>query len=477
MRSNTFAYRGRRRWLGDALQRWYSPAHKQWRPARAGPIKRTRLVEVSIIGGGIGGLTTALALHHAGIPCRIYESVHQLRELGVGINLLPHAVRELDELGLLASLRDIAVETSELCYFNKLGQLIWREPRGRAAGYRWPQFSIHRGQLQGLLQHAVVERMGEDALQLGHHLQGYEAAGDGSLQLHFIDRKSGATLPSRPADCVIAADGIHSRVRAMHYPDEGMPVWNGAILWRGVTESGQFLTGRSMFMAGHQDQKFVCYPISAQHYRAGGSYTNWIAELRYQPKALASREDWNRPGKLADFLPQFESWQFDWLDIPRLIRDASAIYEFPMVDRDPIERWVFGRVTLLGDAAHPMYPIGSNGASQGILDAACIARMLQEHSSVEAAFAAYEAERRPKTSAIVLANRENGPEQVMQMAEDRAPQGFDDIADVIDHAELAAIAQRYKQIAGFDKITLNQRGGPTGGGRTTPPAQVPSDTG
>jgi len=413
-------------------------------------------VKVSIIGGGIAGLTTALALHKAGIPCCIYESVHELRELGVGINLLPHAVRELDALGLLPELRQTAVETAELCYFNKLGQLIWREPRGLEAGYRWPQFSVHRGQLQGLLQRAVVARLGEDALHLGHHLHGYDTATDGSLTLHFIDRKSGAALPSRTADCVIAADGIHSRVRAMHYPDEGMPVWNGAILWRGVTESEPFLTGRSMFMAGHQDQKFVCYPISAEHYRKGKSYTNWIAELRYEPRELTSREDWNRPGVLDDFLPQFESWQFDWLDIPRMIRNASAIYEFPMVDRDPVDSWVFGRVALLGDAAHPMYPIGSNGASQGILDAACITRMLREHTSPEAAFAAYDAERRPKTSAIVVANRKNGPEQVMQMAEERAPGGFEDIADVIDYAELDAIARRYKQIAGFDKSTLNQ---------------------
>lgn len=413
-------------------------------------------MEISIIGGGIGGLTTALALHRAGIPCTIYESVGELRELGVGINLLPHAVRELETLGLLPGLLEIAVETSELCYFNKFGQLIWREPRGIAAGYQWPQFSVHRGRLQSLLHRTVVERLGEDSLLLGHHLQDYDSSGDGRIRLRFIDRKSGESLPERLADCVIAADGIHSRVRALHYPDEGMPIWNGAILWRGVTESEPFLSGRTMFMAGHQDQKFVCYPISAEHHRQGKSYTNWIAELRFEPRALASREDWNRPGVLADFLPRFESWQFDWLDIPRLIRDASAIYEFPMVDRDPVATWAFGRVALLGDAAHPMYPIGSNGASQGILDAACITRLLQQHADSADAFIAYDAERRPKTSAIVLANRNNGPEQVMQMAEDRAPGGFDNIDDVIDQAELVAIARRYKQIAGFDRTTLNQ---------------------
>lgn len=413
-------------------------------------------MDVSIIGGGIGGLTTALALHKAGISCHIYESVEELRELGVGINLLPHAVRELTELGLQGQLREIAVETSELCYFNKFGQLIWREPRGLEAGYHWPQFSIHRGQLQNLLLQAVLERLGPACLSTGHHLKDYDVTSEGRVRLQFIDRKSDTSLPSVESDCVIAADGIHSRMRAIHYPDEGMPVWNGAILWRGVTESEQFLTGRSMFMAGHQDQKFVCYPISAAHYNQGQSYTNWIAELRYEPKALTSREDWNRAGVLDDFLPQFESWKFDWLDIPQLIRDASAIYEFPMVDRDPVASWVFGNVALLGDAAHPMYPIGSNGASQAILDAACITRCLLQHPDPAAALRAYDAERRPKVSAIVLANRGNGPEQVMQLVEERAPGGFDDIADVASQVELQAIADRYKQIAGFDKDTLNR---------------------
>jgi 2-polyprenyl-6-methoxyphenol hydroxylase-like FAD-dependent oxidoreductase len=411
-------------------------------------------LNIAIAGGGIGGLTTALALHQAGIQCKVYESVSELRELGVGINLLPHAIRILSDLGLLPQLQAIAIETAELCYFNKYGQLIWQEPRGKAAGYPWPQLSIHRGQLQSVLIKAVKERLGKEALLCGHHLQDYDQAGDGRVKLNFIDRKSGKQLPAQFTDGLIAADGIHSRVRALHYPDEGMPKWNGAILWRGVTDSELFLTGRSMFMAGHQDQKFVCYPVSAELHSKGRSLTNWIAELRFESTALASREDWNRPGVLSDFLPQFESWKFDWLDIPKMIRDAQSIYEFPMVDRDPVANWAFGNVVLLGDAAHPMYPIGSNGASQAILDAACIVKMLKQHDDSKIAFAAYDAERRPKTAAIVLANRNNGPEQVMQMAEERAPQGFTDINDVIAGSELAAIAQRYKQIAGFDQDSL-----------------------
>lgn len=414
-------------------------------------------MEVTIIGAGIGGLTTALMLHRVGIRVRIYESAPELKELGVGINLLPHAVKELTELGLQDALRATAIETYELCYFNKYGQLIWQEPRGLEAGYKWPQFSIHRGQLQGILLSAVRERLGEEVICCGHHLDDYMALDDGRIRLRLIDQNCGEVRSEPVVDCMIGADGIHSRVRAKLYPDEGMPIWNGAILWRGITESDQYLSGRSMFMAGHQNQKFVSYPISAEYYERGRSYTNWIAELRFEPKELISREDWNRPGSLDDFLPRFESWRFDWLDIPALVRGAGANYEFPMVDRDPVDNWAFGNVVLLGDAAHPMYPIGSNGASQAILDAACISEELANCDSPAEAFINYDAERRPKTSNIVLANRQNGPEQVMQIAEERAPNGFDDIHDVISEEELQSIALRYKQIAGFDKESLNKK--------------------
>ena len=414
-------------------------------------------MDIIIIGAGIGGLTTALSLHAAGIPTTIYESAQEIRELGVGINLLPHAVRELTELDLLDTLTAEAVETSELNYFNKVGQLIWNEPRGLAAGYHWPQFSIHRGRLQKILLQAVQERLGKGSVVTGHHLAGFEELADGRIEASFVDRQSGDPLPSRTADAVIAADGIHSKARAVFYPDEGMPIWNGAILWRGITDGAPFLTGQSMFMAGHESQKFVCYPISNNYFQAGRSLTNWIAELRFPPGPLPEREDWNREGDLADFLPQFESWQFDWLDIPAMIRSGQHAFEFPMVDRDPVASWAFGPISLLGDAAHPMYPIGSNGASQGVLDARVLARELSQKKDPVAAFKAYDAERRPPVSKIVLANRGNGPEQVMQMAEELAPNGFDNINDVIPQNKLAEIANRYKQVAGFQKDVLNER--------------------
>jgi 2-polyprenyl-6-methoxyphenol hydroxylase-like FAD-dependent oxidoreductase len=414
-------------------------------------------VKVLVVGGGIGGLATALSLHDAGIESRVYESVATLAELGVGINLLPHAVRELTELGLLERLRGRAIETAELVYFNKFGQEIWREPRGLAAGYRWPQLSIHRGRLRSLLLAAVLERLGPDAVVTGHHLEAIDVHADGGVTAHFVDRARSTRVASVRGDCLVAADGIHSRLRALLNPGEGKPIWNGAVLWRGITEAAPFLSGASMFMAGHQSQKFVAYPIGAASDRRGLSEVNWIAELRFPVRELSEREDWNRAGKLADFLPAFASWRFPWLDIPALIRGARAVYEFPMVDRDPLPCWSSGPVTLLGDAAHPMYPIGSNGASQAILDARVLARSLVRHGHPADAFAAYEAERRPATAAIVLANRGNGPEQVMQLAEERAPDGFDDIEAVIPFAERAAIANRYKQVAGFEKDVLNVR--------------------
>ncbi len=412
-----------------------------------------------VIGGGIGGLTTALRLHAAGIAVRVFESAPEIRALGVGINLLPHAVRELTALGLLDALLAAGVPTGELRYFSKTGQQIWREPRGLAAGYQWPQISIHRGTLQTLLRDAVEVRLGSAQIRTGHHLAAFVQNDDGTVKARFVDRRSGTPVATESADLLIGADGIHSTVRRALYPDEGPPKWNGAILWRAITPSTPFLTGRSMFMAGHARQKFVAYPISTTLDAHGRAPINWIAELRDEQMALAHREDWNRRGDLADFLPAFVDWRFDWLDIPDLIRRAAVVYEYPMVDRDPLDAWSVGHVTLLGDAAHPMYPVGSNGASQAILDARALVAALTTHADITAALHAYETQRRPATARITLSNRQQGPERVMQIVEERAPQGFTDLDVVISRAELEAIAAEYKQIAGFDRETLNRQTG------------------
>jgi 5-methylphenazine-1-carboxylate 1-monooxygenase len=400
---------------------------------------------VIVAGGGIGGLTLALCLHQRGIPVRVFERVPELKPLGVGINLLPHAARVLHELGLADELTATAIQTSSLSYYNKFGQPIWREPRGRAAGYPVPQYSIHRGELHLLLYRTALERLGPKNIVTG---AGYEAVRqiDEEVIADFL-RTDGTGEFEVRGSALIGADGIHSLVRRAMYPDEGLPRFAKRLLWRSVTEADPFLDGRSMIMAGHPDQKFVCYPISQAAAGRGRSLINWIAELSV-PYDSPPPQDWNAEVPKSRFALEFADWKFDWLDIPTLIDGAKFVYEFPLVDRDPLPSWTQGRVTLLGDAAHPMYPIGSNGASQAILDAECLSNALQRHD-VLAALTEYEAARLPATAKIVLSNRQNGPEQVMQIAEQRAPSGFRHVNDVIPQSELEEIAARYKQTAGF----------------------------
>jgi 5-methylphenazine-1-carboxylate 1-monooxygenase len=411
---------------------------------------------ILIAGGGIGGLTLALSLHQIGVAAKVFESVPELKPLGVGINVLPHAVRELIELGLADRLQAAAVRTKELAYFSKRGQPIWSEPRGLEAGYKWPQFSIHRGTLQQILLDTAIERLGRDNILTNHHLSGWTET-DNGIRADFIDKATGQAVGADEGALLIAADGIHSAVREKLYPKEGPPIWNGRILWRGVTAANAFLSGRTMIMAGHEILKFVCYPISQAPDASGKYQINWVAERHMPPTYQWRREDYNRAARLDEFLPWFEDWTFDWLDVPGLIRDCPRAYEYPLVDRDPLPRWTFGRVTLMGDAAHPMYPIGSNGASQAILDARVLTREILAHGPTDAAHAAYEAERRPATSDLVMLNRRNGPEQVMQLVEERAPDGYRVVTDVLSQQELEDIAANYKRVAGFQVEALNAK--------------------
>ena len=409
----------------------------------AGPGRRA-----AVVGAGIGGLAATLSLHEIGLQVEVFDSARELRPLGVGINLLPHAVRELGALGLFDELLAHAIAPSTLVYCTKRGQEIWREPRGIAAGYPWPQLSIHRGLLQEVLRVAVTERLGQDAIHLGRRL----------VRVGGNDRKAVAEFDEGEleADLVVAADGIHSAARAQRYPDEGGFLWNGSLLWRGIAEVNPVLDGRSMIWAGHPEQKFVGYPIA--DLPGGRQRFNFIAELRRPDSDLGRAEDWNRRGALDDFLPQFKEWDFGWLDVPGIVEAAPETFLFPMVDRNPIPRWTFGRTTLLGDAAHPMYPIGSNGASQAILDARVLAGCLRRHpGDVDEALQRYEAARRPATAAIVQANRGLGPELPMRLVEQRAPDGFADIGDVIAPEEIADVTERYRTTAGFS-LTALQRG-------------------
>lgn len=411
---------------------------------------------VIIAGAGIGGLSLGLSLHQAGIHFHIVEAVEVIKPLGVGINLQPHAVRELFELGLEAQLDQIGLRTAEVAYFSQQGGLIWSEPRGLDAGYHWPQYSIHRGELQFLLYRELLSRCGPQAITLGAALSGWDEDSHGVVA-HLVNRRTGAPLPDLHGLVLVGADGINSSLRAALYPDEGPAHWRGTMMWRGVTRAKSFLTGRSMAMAGTADRKFVCYPI--QEFEDGDLRVNWIADLAKPADYEWLRQDWNREGHLHDFADHFAEWSFDWLDIPALIREAEGIWEYPMVDRNPLPRWSHGRVTLLGDAAHAMYPIGSNGATQAILDGRVLARELLRHGQGEAALAAYDDDRREAVNALVLANRGDGPDVVLDKVAARAPDGFGDISEVMSQDELAEIAGAYKKIAGFDVERLNARPG------------------
>ncbi len=407
-------------------------------------------MKIIIVGAGIGGLAAAISLHAAGIrDVTVYERSTSIRGLGVGINLLPHALRELTELGVSDAIVELGVAPTTLSYFNRLGQPIWSEPRGLSAGYHWPQLSVHRGRLQLALRDLAEARLAEP-IRLGHRLIGVTPNASGTETARF-ETSTGEVEAT--ADAIIGADGIRSALRALRYPTEGAPPWNGLTLWRGVTRIPAFLDGRTMIMAGDAEQKFVAYPLFDAD-SDGRMLVNFIAERRVGGSGDA---DWNRAVDPAPIADLFRDWSFDWLDVPAAIAVADEILEYPMVDRDALRQWTFGRTTLLGDAAHAMYPNGSNGGSQAILDARTLAFHLATASSVDEALTAYESARRPAMASLLAGTRATGPERVMQLAYERAPQGFADIDEVIPLREREQIAADYKTAAGFLPAILNER--------------------
>ncbi|WP_028355091.1 flavin-dependent oxidoreductase [Bordetella petrii] len=413
-----------------------------------------RDTEVVIVGAGVGGLVLALSLHQAGIGCRVYEAVAEIRPLGVGINLLPHAARELDELGLLPALDALGVHTRESIFFTRHGQFIYSEPAGKAAGYDWPQYSIHRGDLQMALLAAVRERLGPDSVVTGHRCLRVDQDDDG-VTAHFTDAAGQALPPVRGA-IAVGCDGIHSALRKQLYPDEGPPRYSGVNMWRGVTRHQPFLSGGSMVRAGWlATGKMVIYPIRDAIDAEGNQLINWVAEIE---APVPAQRDWNRAGRLDDFYPAFADWQFDWLDVAALIRNAESILEYPMVDQDPLPTWTRGRVTLLGDAAHPMVPRGSNGAGQAVIDARFLAGQLKRQGLGTAALQEYDRVRVEATTRVVLTNRANPPDAILREVYERSgDRPYQRIDDVISRAELEGISNRYKQIAGFDPASLKAR--------------------
>ena len=410
-----------------------------------------------IVGGGVGGLTTALMLHARGIDCEVFEQADSIRELGVGINTLPHAIKELKELGLLERLDAVAIRTYELFYLNRFGQEIWRELRGTDAGFDVPQFSIHRGKLQNVIFQAARARLGESRIHTGHRLGSFRQD-DGGVTAYFFDR-AGSHHATAHGDILIGADGIHSAVRDSLFPKEGPARWNGTMLWRGAVDWPQFLTGRSMLIAGGMEAKFVLYPIGAGT-APDRRLTNWAVMAKVSEGGVPpAKEDWSRPGRWDDLRPHVQRFRLPTSMSAHLIEATGEFWEYPLCDREPLPRWSHGRVTLLGDAAHPMYPVGSNGASQAILDARCLGDWLARAEHPMHALAAYEAERLPPTAQIVRMNRKGGPEGVIDAVETLAPDGFSKIDDVLSYEQRMAIVRGYASTAGFAQEQVNKAKG------------------
>ncbi len=408
---------------------------------------------VLIAGGGIGGLSLALTLHQIGVPCIVFEAVPQLQPLGVGINLQPNAVRELFDLGLdERALDTIGIQAREWALVGRNGKDIYAEPRGLPAGYRWPQYSVHRGRLQMLLYRTVLERLGADSLRLGHRVVGYRNEPDGVVA--SIETRDGRRLEARGA-LLVAADGLHSAVRAQMHPDQPAIHWGGAIMWRGTTPGVPIRSGASFVGLGSLKHRVVFYPISPPDPASGLATINWIAEITVDNSQGWTQGDWNRRVDVADFIHHFEGWDFGWLDVPALLRGATEVFEYPMIDRDPVPTWVDGRVALLGDAAHVMYPVGSNGASQAIVDARVLGAALVELGIQPAALRRYDEKLCADISALVLRNRGAGPFGLLGLVDERCGGVFDHIDDVIPAAEREAYMARYKAAAGFAIETLN----------------------
>ena len=398
---------------------------------------------VAIIGAGIGGVTLALELERRGISFQVFEAAPKLAAIGVGINLLPHATAVLFDLGVGEAIASRAVTTKESAFFNRFGQHIYSEPAGRYAGHRYPQFSVHRGDLQMALVDALRSRAGDDAVLEDHRVESVEQDADRVL---VNVRRGDGGLKTFEADVAVGADGVNSVLRRQLHPETAQR-YTGYMMWRGTTIMPPILTGASMVRAGwFTPGKMVVYPIRDDVNERGDQLVNWVAEVA---SPMLDERDWNRPGLIDDFIGPFEDWHFDWLDVPAMIRASEQVLEYPMVDQEPLDHWTEGRVTLLGDAAHPMVPRGSNGAAQSILDARRLAEELSERPDREA-LQAYEDERRPATARVVLMNRTNPPDAILREVFERTGDApFADISEVISQDELRAFGDTYRATVGI----------------------------
>jgi 2-polyprenyl-6-methoxyphenol hydroxylase-like FAD-dependent oxidoreductase len=410
-------------------------------------------MEIVIVGGGITGLALAMNLHKHGVACRVFESAPEIRELGVGITLLPHAIRELTELGLHDELAAFAIENRESLFFNRFGQLIYKEPRGKYAGYNYPEYGTHRGKLHSLMYRHAVSRLGAERIIINRTLVGLDQDAE-SVTLHFHDTSKRAPAESVRADIAIGCDGVNSAMRKHFYPQEKV-AFTGINTWRGVTRRDPILGGRSYMRIGSiRTGKLVLYPIIDNIDGSGRQLVNWTAEIE---RPGAEINDWNKPGSHEDFIGIYQDWKFDWLNVPEMIRGAELILEYPMVDKNPIDRWTFGHLTLAGDAAHPMYPRGSNGAAQGLIDARVLADILDQVKGPEA-LKIYEDQRLPVTTKLVLTNRSQPPDYInIKVEELTGDRPFENLDRFISQEELRRISEDYKKVAGFAQADLSRK--------------------
>ncbi len=417
-------------------------------------------MKVIIAGAGIGGLTAALSLQRAGIDCVVYESVAEIKPLGVGLNILPHAAREFIDLGLEEQIDRFAIRTTAMNYYTREGRLVISQPCGLHAGYRWPQWSVLRGDMQMLLLDTFRQRAGADKVISDARLAGFEQQPNGRVRARFERRAGGggASTLVDEGDILVGADGLHSVTRRQLYPDEGPPVYSGMVLYRCAVEADQYLDGKTMVIIGDRSLKIVAYPISRRllDEGRGRSLVNWIAALAIDENK-APTEDWDKVTEQQRLLPLYKDWRFDWIHVPKMMRESDRILEFPLYDRDPLDRWSFGRVTLLGDAAHPLIPVSSNGAVQAIIDGRALAYALASEATPETGLQAYEADRLERANAVVRASRQNGPDEVLEIVKRRCPPGAADIHAHVPLAELQQVIDDFKERAGFGLHTLNSR--------------------
>ena len=412
-------------------------------------------MHVLIAGAGLGGLTAALSLEKVGIEITVFESIKTIEPLGVGINILPHASRELIALGLKDELDRLAIRTSSMKYFSRHGKLVISVPCGEYAGYNWPQYSLHRGELQMLLLETFKQRAGEDRVVSGHQLAGFKQNGN-SVTADFIDPSSKKPIAEFTGDLLIGADGLHSVTRKTLYPDEGTAVYAGMVCFRGAVKASPYLDGESMIICGDNRLRLVSYPISGSLRKSGQSHINWIAAVPFVTDKR-QEEDWGKLTRPDNLVELYSDWQFDWLDVPGIISETEQIFEFPVYDRDPLEQWTFNRVTLLGDAAHPLIPVSSSGAVHAIIDGRALAFSLGTHQDPVAGLQAYEADRLPKANQVVLASRKNGPDEVLEIVRNECPEDADDIHDYVSKNRLQSVIDDFKERSGFAIETLNNR--------------------